>query len=143
MIFVDWSRFRDAGMLVLRVGLGGMMAAAHGWPKMMGGPEAWRGLGQAIGALGVPVFAPTFWGFLAMLAELLGGLLLAVGFLYRPAALGLLGTMIVAAAMHATAGDDFGMKTSRPIELGIVFLAMLLIGPGRYAVDTLFGGKRG
>ena len=119
-----------------------MMAVAHGWGKMAGGPETWEGLGKAIGALGVPVFLPTFWGFMAAFAEFVGAILIVVGFLYRPAAFLLLCTMIVAAAMHANAGDSFVYKTSRPIELGAVFLAMLFIGPGRYAVDTWFGGKR-
>jgi len=143
MILTSWDKYRNFGLLALRVGLGGMMAVAHGWGKITGGPESWEGLGSAIGALGVPVFLPAFWGFMAAFAEFVGAILLAVGFFFRPAAFLLLCTMIVAAAMHATAGDDFGMKTSRPIELGIVFLAMLFTGPGRYAVDTWFGGKRG
>ena len=136
MILTSWDKYRNVGLLVLRVGLGGMMAWAHGWGKITAGPEKWEALGGAIGALGVPVFLPTFWGFMAAFAEFVGAILLAMGLFFRPAAAMLLFTMIVAAAMHATNGDDFGAKTSRPIELGIVFLAMLLTGPGKWSVDA-------
>lgn len=134
--FLD--RYRDAGLLVLRVGVGAMMAIAHGWPKLIAGPEMWNNLGQSIGHLGVPVFAPTFWGFMAAFAEFFGGIALVLGLFHRPAAFLLLCTMVVATAMHVGNGDPFGSKTSRPIEMGIVFIALIILGPGRYALCSLF-----
>jgi len=140
MIFTSLDKFRDTGLLILRVGIGFMFVWAHGWAKINGGPEQWEQLGGAIGALGVPVFLPTFWGFMAAFAEFGGGILLALGLLYRPASFLLLCTMIVAAAMHINNGDPL-VQTSRPIEMAILFLALLLIGPGRYSLDTLLGKK--
>ena len=42
------SRNRDAGILVLRLGIGGFFLWAYGWPKLAGGVEKWKNLGEAI-----------------------------------------------------------------------------------------------
>lgn len=138
----------DWGLLLLRLGLGGMFIIAHGYGKITS-PDSWEGLGSALGSLGLPVFAPKFFGFMAAFAEFGGAILLMLGLLYRPAAFLLLFTMIVATAMHIaqdpaegmTAMKHFSMKTSRPLELAFVFAAMLVAGPGRYALDTLIFKK--
>ena len=132
-----FDRYRDHALLVLRAGFG-IMFMLHGWPKITGGPEKWAGIGGAMSNFGI-TFAPTFWGLMASLAEFVGGLLLVLGLLTRPACLALIMTMIVAATMHITKGDDFP-KISHPIESGIVFLGLLGLGAGRFSLDhTLFG----
>jgi len=68
-------------------------------------------------------------------SEAVGGLLLALGLLFRPACGALLATMIVATSMHLGKGDGL-MGASHAIEAGIVFLGLLLIGPGRFALDA-------
>lgn len=45
------------GLTVIRVGLGVMMMT-HGYPKLMGGPAGWEGLGGVMAVLGI-TFAPT------------------------------------------------------------------------------------
>ena len=124
-----FDRQRDLGLLLLRVGIGAMFVF-HGWPKMSGGPATWESLGHATEALGI-AFAPTFWGFMAAFAELGGGLLLATGIAFRPACALLLATMIVASTRHLAQGDGLG-KASHAIEAAILFLSLLLIGPGAY-----------
>lgn len=84
-------------------------------------------------ALGIHDF-PTFWGFMAAFAETVGGLLFLVGFLFRPATFLLIITMLVAALRHTKAGEGI-MGASHAIELGILFLAMFIIGPGKYSID--------
>jgi putative oxidoreductase len=81
-------RNRDAGLLVLRLGLGGFFIWAHGWPKLAGGVEKWRGIGAAMQHLGID-FWPVVWGFLATLAETLGAFLVAIGLFFKPACLAL------------------------------------------------------
>ena len=130
------ERYRDWGLLLLRLGIGGMFMG-HGWPKLAGGAAKWAKLGKAMTHLGID-FAPTLWGFLAATSELLGGLLLALGLLFRPATMALLGTMVVAATMHVSKGDGFG-GASHAIEMAIVFLALLLIGPGKYVLGPKSG----
>lgn len=128
----------DEGLLILRIGLG-VMFMVHGWPKISGGPEKWLALGEAMNHLGIS-FAPAFWGFMAAFAEFFGGLLLLVGLLARPATFLLAFTMLVATVMHLKSGHDFVPKVSYPLELMIVFLGLLLLGPGRISLDhKLFG----
>lgn len=140
MLFHKLDRFRDVGLLVLRLGIGSSFIC-HGVPKLMGGPELWTGLGGALSALGIN-FAPTFMGLMAALSESVGGLCLALGLFTRPACFFLLNVMIVALAMHVSQGDPF-VKYSHALEAGILFASLLLIGPGRFSLDVLWIRKRG
>ena len=122
----------DIGLLVIRLGMGASFVV-HGWPKLVGGPEKWAKLGKTMEVFGVDVL-PAFWGFMAAVSETFGGLLLAVGLLFRPAAALLLATMIVAVAVHVDGGDGFG-GYSHAMEAGVVFLGLLLAGPGGFRVS--------
>lgn len=134
MLQLQWlAPYRDLGLLLLRVGLGVMMIL-HGWPKLAGGEAAWVRVGSAMEHIGI-AFLPAVWGFLAAMAETLGGFLLAIGFLTRAAALALAGVMAVATVMvYRTTGGEF-REWSHPAEVGIVCLALVLIGAGRYSID--------
>lgn len=133
------DRYKDHGLLLLRVGLGLMMIVVHGAPKLFGGPEVWAKVGGAMAMFGLD-FAPTFWGFCAAMAEFGGGIALILGILVRPAAASLAFTMVVAAAMHLGMGE--GLKgASHPIEIGFVFLGLILVGGGRFALDAKLFGK--
>lgn len=131
-IFSGLGRYTDAGLLLMRVGLGAMMIV-HGYPKLVGGPEKWAKVGRAMENLNIDAY-PTFWGFMAAAAEAFGGLLLMIGLAFRPAALLLLFTMVVAAMSHFAKGDDL-LRSSHAIELGFVFLGLFFVGPGRYSID--------
>lgn len=133
MLFKFLAKYRDAGLLVLRLGLG-IMFLLHGLPKLTGGPKVWAGLGGAMKHLGIDFF-PVFWGFMAAVTEGIGGLLLVIGFFYRPTCLLLTFTMVVATLKHFSGGDNFLMATSRPLELAFVFFGLAFIGPGRFSVD--------
>jgi putative oxidoreductase len=67
-----FNNYKNTGLLITRVGLGAMFIF-HGYPKLMGGPEGWAGLGASTKFIGI-TFAPVFWGFTAALVETLGGL---------------------------------------------------------------------
>jgi putative oxidoreductase len=123
------SRNRDAGLLVLRLALGGFFIWAHGWSKLADGAEKWEKLGGAMKHLGIN-FWPVMWGFLATMAETLGALLFAIGLFFRPACLALGLTMIVAAISEGSFRAG-----AHAIELAIVFISMIFIGPGKYSVD--------
>ncbi|KUG07665.1 DoxX family protein [Solirubrum puertoriconensis] len=139
-LFENRYRYADLGLLVLRVGLG-VMFTIHGYPKLMGGPEKWVAVGDAMKHFGITV-APAAWGFAAAVAETIGGQLLALGLLFRVACVMLLLTMVVAAFSHIATGEGFG-GYSHAVESGIVFLGLLFTGPGKFSADqTLFPPRR-
>ncbi|OON70067.1 DoxX family protein [Hymenobacter sp. CRA2] len=125
-------RFADLGLLLLRLGLG-VMLVAHGYPKLMSGPEKWAALGGEMRHFGI-TFAPVAWGLAAAIAETIGGQLLVLGLLFRWACGALLLTMVVAAASHIGTGEGFNAY-SHAVEIGFVLLGLLFIGPGKYSVD--------
>jgi putative oxidoreductase len=135
MGFPSLDRCRDAGLLVLRVGVG-LSFVGYGAPKLFGGPPAWEDLGQAMRYLGI-TFAPTVWGFLAAVSEFFGGMALAAGGLLRPAAFFLVCTMTVATVQHFGRGDGYAGGAFHSIEMGVACLSLLLMGPGRFSLGEV------
>lgn len=127
------GKYKDIGLLILRVGLGLSFLLLHGYPKLAGGPEMWKAVGSAMANVGIDAY-PAFWGFMAGLAEALGGLFLLLGLFFRPTSIFLSFTMLVAALNHLAAGDGLS-GASHPLELMVVFIGLILIGPGKYSVD--------
>lgn len=124
------------GLLILRIGLGGLFLI-HGMPKLIGGIDKWTGLGKVMANFGIN-FAPIFWGFMAAFSESFGAIALITGFFFRPAAFLLAATMLVAASMHYFNGDPYISSISYPLELFVVFLALLIAGPGNYTINEIF-----
>lgn len=121
------SLFNEATMTALRVVVGLLMASLHGMGKVPPSEQLISG----VAGLGFP--APTLFAWLAGLAELLGGIFIAVGFLTRPSALFIAFTMLVAV---------FGRHAADPVdvkELGLLYMFIALIfvarGAGRWSVD--------
>jgi putative oxidoreductase len=137
MFLRSLSKYRDTGLLILRI-LIGISFLAHGLPKLTAGPELWIKLGKSMEFVGVSAY-PLFWGLMSALTESAGGFLLLIGFCFRPACLFLVINMTVATIMHfhTTPGDlmEKWFVASHAIELGSVFLSLLLIGPGKFSVD--------
>lgn len=131
-IFDNLGKYRNTGLLILRVGLGVMMMF-HGLPKIMGGPDTWAGIGGSMKVIGIN-FIPAFWGLMAALSEGMGGFLLLLGLFFRPVNMLLTFTMLIAALVHINKGEGI-MGASHAIELGIVFFSLIFIGPGKYSVD--------
>ena len=124
--------FKDHGLLWLRIALG-VSFVAHGYPKLAGGSERWEKLGSAMQHIGID-FGHLGFGLAATMTELIGGILLALGLATRPVSAALAFTMFVAMMMHI-ANDSGFVKISHPMELGIVFIAIFFMGPGRFSLD--------
>jgi putative oxidoreductase len=127
-------RALDVGLLILRVGIGGMFIL-HGWPKIAGGEPTWSFLGAKMGQFGV-TWAPAFWGFMAAFAEFVGGIMLVVGLFVRPFAFLMLVTMFVASYGHILGAAQknavwsFPLSWAHPVTAGVVFLALMITGAG-------------
>lgn len=127
------TKFHDAGLLFLRIALGSFFIYAHGWPKLAGGVARWKELGRATKHVGI-TFAPEFWGFMAAFSESVGCALFVLGLLFRPAAMLIATTLIVASiTMYHTKGGL--VAAAHPIELAIVFFSFIFIGPGKLSFD--------
>ena len=123
----------DVGLFILRV-IVGIYMTAHGIFLLQGGSETYNWLGQQLAVFGV-TFAPTLWGFLAAFIETVGGIVIIVGFLFRPVQLLLFIVMVVAIVYHVNNGDDIYKVIAFPGILAAVFFAFLFLGPGKYSTD--------
>lgn len=136
------EKFKDFGLLVQRIVIG-LTYVHFGWVKLMGGPKVWDQVGAAMSKVGVD-FGYRYWGLGATFAELLGGFLLVIGLLVRPAAAALCGTMVVAAVLTFQ-GYNPGKSESviafyYPLSMCAVTFAMLFVGGGKYGLDGGGGG---
>lgn len=126
---------RDAGLLLIRLGIGFSMLAFHGWGKITGGTEVWTMVGGHMSNFGI-AFAPTFWGFMAAFAEAVCSALLILGVFFRPAAALLAVTMLVAMSRHLSlpAGEPGAgwAGASHALELFAVYVGLFAAGAGRY-----------
>lgn len=123
------SIFSELAMTLLRIAAGLLMAGLHGSGKI---PPSEK-LVSMVEAMGFPL--PVLFAWLAGLAELAGGIFLAVGFLTRPSAFLMAFTMFVAA---------FGKHLSDPWdvkELSVLYFTIALVfvikGAGKFSIDRL------
>ena len=127
------QRVLDAAWLPLRIGAG-LLMATHGWPKV----QNIEGFAGAVEGMGFP--APLFFAWVAALAELVGGLLVAAGALTRSASLSVALTM-AAAAFLRHGGDPLARKEKALLYL-LIFAAFALAGGGPYSVDRLWARRK-
>jgi putative oxidoreductase len=148
----------DLGLLLLRLaGLG--LALAHGWGKLERFATGQGGrFVEGVAKLGFP--QPELFGWAAALSEFAGGILVTLGLGTRVAACFAAFTMGVAAFVRHRAHEHLlvvlGARSATPETLEAwgdpegallylaAFLAIALLGPGRFALDALWGrrGKR-
>ena len=137
---MDTTDISDLGLLVLRVAAG-LIFAAHGAQKAFGwwggpGLAGWTGVMRHLG-----IRPYGWWAVVSMLAELVGGLLLAIGLLTPVAAAALIGqSVVIIVAVHwpkgfwnANGGLEF------PLALAAGVLAIAAIGPGAISLDAATG----
>jgi putative oxidoreductase len=135
----------DVGLFILRVGVGLLIGLGHGMSKIWsnGHLGVYDQFIAGVGKMGFP--APTLFAWFSALAEFLGGILLALGLLTRPAAAFLAFNMCVAAFIaHKDApivANSGAAKESALLYL-LPALAFMMIGAGRVSVDHLIRGGR-
>lgn len=135
----------NLGLLVLRVSLG-ICFFIHGLGKLgivgPGGPGALQGFEGWLRSLGLPM--PRLQARMAMLTEIVGGILITVGLLTRPAAVALAATMVVAAFVGHRGGGYLITNTppgnEYALNMGILMIVLTLMGPGTYSLDSVWFG---
>ncbi|MEU0406222.1 DoxX family protein [Streptomyces griseorubiginosus] len=130
---------RDLGLLLLRLGTGGVLAA-HGAQKLLGwfGGGGIEGTGQFMESVG---YAPGRASARAAgLAEAGGGTLLALGLATPAAGAAAAGAMAGASAVHAPNGFfNAGGGYEYAATLGLTAAGLAVTGPGRLSLDHALG----
>ncbi|GCB49974.1 DoxX family protein [Streptomyces sp. NL15-2K] len=130
---------RDLGLLLLRLGTGGVLAA-HGTQKLFGwfGGHGLEGTGQFMESVG---YTPGKASATASgLAETGGGTLLALGLATPAAGAAAAGAMAGASAVHAPNGffnQEGGYEYAA--TLGLAATGLAVAGPGRLSLDHALG----
>jgi len=114
----------------------GLFLLAHGWPKLMRGPEALVGMVNRLG-LGLPLF----WAWLLIFLETVGALCIVFGLFTRViAAMLVIEFAVIVFWAHWSRGFSAGANGwEYPALWGLVFLAILLRGGGPYSLDRKLG----
>ena len=129
----------DLGLLVLRLLLG-LLVAGHGAQRLFGlfGGHGLAGTGAFFEQLG---FRPgRTMAIIAGATELGAGLLLALGLFTPLAGAGVIGTLLVAASIHAGKGlwaTDGGYEL--PLVYAVLGAVLALTGAGVYSLDSVLG----
>lgn len=132
------NRFKEGllslGLLVLRLGVGGMLLYGHGWAKLMAFAERAPKFADPIG-LG-PVVSFT----LVVFAEVFCSTAVALGLGTRLAAVPIVIFSIVAAFVQNGSGtfDDKELA----LIYGVPMLALVFTGGGSYSLDAAIGKVR-
>ena len=141
MAIPGWNVRQTApfGLLILRVVLG-IAFVIHGWSKLTGGPGNMVGF---FGSAGIPV--PSLMVWVVTIVELVGGILLIVGFLTQIAGV-LLAINMLGAILFVRMSSPFIENGAISWEKEAVFaaaaLCLALAGPGMLAVDDMVGESR-
>jgi putative oxidoreductase len=127
----------DWGVAVLRV-IVGFTFFMHGWQKLF--QFGLPGVTNAFTQMGVPL--PGVTAPLVSVLELVGGALLILGLLTRPAAILLAIDMLVATLLvHLPAGFFLPNGVAFVLLLLAGAVALVLTGPGAFAVDRIIAGS--
>ena len=123
---------QDLGKLVLRLSLG-ILVLLHGIAKLTGGIGGIVGMVEGAGL-------PGFLGYAVLLGEVVGPILLIVGFHARiGAALVALNMLVAIALAHMGELTSLGQSGGWALELQGMFLftaiALVFLGPGRFSAN--------
>lgn len=115
---------------VLRV-FSGIALITHGWPKIQD-PLARIELVESLG-----FYPGVFWSAMLSGTEFFGGILIAIGLLTRPAAVGALVVLLVAAWFHwVTQGEGYS-GAEKALLWAAIMLFFAIRGGNRHSVDAL------
>ncbi|HRF75973.1 MAG TPA: DoxX family protein [Chitinophagales bacterium] len=128
------ATYFNIGMLFLRIALGASFIYNHGFKKIAD-PSRWGKLGAEMQVIHID-FAPAFWGFMAAFSEFFGAVFIILGLFTRLSAFMLAFTMFIA-FMAGNSPNDFN---AYPFEMMLVFITIMIIGPGKLSIDAQISG---
>lgn len=134
----NFNSYPNFALLIARIFTGFLMLYLHGWGKLIAGTSKWERLGSGLSnSIGLD-FLRIPLGFMASFSESIGAILIIVGLFTRPAAFLLAFTMLVASFKHIPDGLK-GME--KPLLFLGICLCLVLVGAGKYSLDSVFNKK--
>lgn len=123
----------DFGLLLMRLVFGGIMIPEHGLKKLMNFSTLSNNFVSFLG------LSSSISLSLAIFAELFCALFIVLGLMTRWATIPLIITMLMALNFHnwAIIGE-----AEYPFVLGMAYLIIALLGPGKYSFDYLINKKK-
>jgi putative oxidoreductase len=127
------SRFDFFGVLILRIGVGGLIAY-HGFPLWGEGTDTWERIGSSVSLIGITYFHLIF-GIASVVIQSVGGLFLILGIFTRGIALLLsviVGFALANLIIHSPEIDNVMVVYT---QVNLALLSLVFIGPGRLSFD--------
>ncbi len=124
---------RSLGLLLLRVGTGGMLLAGHGWAKVMSFGAKAASFPDPLG------IGPGVSMALAIFAEVVCSLFVILGVATRLSALPPLVTMLV--AVFLVHGEDPWGEKELALLYAVPFLVLVLTGAGDFSFEAVVRRK--
>lgn len=130
ILFGSQERKTNFGLLFIRLGLAAMLLL-YSLPKLFAGAGAWKDIGTTLGFINIGV-GPTILGLIVLLLEGAGSISLIFGYFFRIACT----VLFVLFGLYFFNYFSIGYKTLMLWSFGIatVFLGLIYIGPGRFAI---------
>jgi putative oxidoreductase len=126
------SKYRETGLLLIRASIGLIFIILIA-PVLWNGQGSWEYFGSAMRHLDFHSHFK-FWGFVGAVLGCAGGVLMILGLFFR---VGVLFDLVITLIHLVGLWDshvDFGARLPA-LEMAIVLLSLLFIGPGKYSVD--------
>jgi putative oxidoreductase len=120
----------NSGLLIMRLGLAAALLV-HSLPMLIGGDAGWQSVGRTLNFINIGV-PQTLLGFVFLLLAALGGASLLFGYFFRIACM----VLFVLFGLYFFNYFSIGYKTLMLWSAGLaaVFLGLVFVGPGRYAI---------
>jgi putative oxidoreductase len=126
------AKYRETGLLLIRASLGLIFIILIA-PVLWSGEGSWERFGSAMRYLDFHSHYK-FWGFVGAVLGCAGGVLMVLGLFFR---LGVLLTLTVTLVHLVAVWESHGDFQARlpALEMAILLVGLLFIGPGKYSVD--------
>jgi putative oxidoreductase len=125
------GKYRETGLLLFRASIGLIMIILIA-PVLWSGQGSWEKFGSAMRELDFHSHY-TFWGFVGAVLGCAGGVLMVLGLFFRVGVLFTLAVTVVHLVGVWGRADFYGRLPA--LEMAILLLCLLFIGPGKYSVD--------
>lgn len=127
-----YSSLGELGETLLRV-VAGLALVTHGAGKITD-PFGAAGMVEGLG-----FYPGAFWSLMLSLTEFVGGILIAVGLLTRPASLAAMFVLLVTVYFHWIVRSEGYFGAEKSILWAAIFLFFVIRGGNRHSVDARLG----